>query len=126
METIGFGWKLLNDEAFIEVQFILDTLMKLCVSQGIGLSVKKAEFLTGTDEDFLWNYGLLGSPRPEVLLSTVMFSLGQGCAYRQERNITSCVDHHSTPSLVLCMMKMAKCFCIIVKTLKQTRVALQD
>ena len=110
----------------MEVQFTLDNLMKLCVSQGIGISVKKAEFLTGTDEDFLWNYGLLGSPRLEVLLSTVMFSLGQGCAHRQARNITSCVDHHSTPSLVLCMMKMGKCFYIIVKTLdlKQTRVEL--
>ena len=82
LETLGFGWQLLNDEAFREVKFTLDNLMKLRVSQGIGITVKKAQFLSPVDEDFLWNLGLLGTHTPDVLLSTVIFCLGKGCALR--------------------------------------------
>ena len=82
LETIGIGWKLLNDETFKDVKFTLDNLMKLPVAQGIGISVKKAQFLSITDEDLSWNLGLLGVHSPEVLLNTVIFMLGKGCALR--------------------------------------------
>ena len=80
LETIGFGWKLINDGDFSDIKFTLDNLMKLRVSQGIGIGVKQAQFLNAMDEDVLWNLGLLGQHCPEVLLNTVIFMLGKGCA----------------------------------------------
>ena len=35
-----------------------------------------------TDEDYLWSLGLLGTHNPEVLLNTLVFTIGKGCALR--------------------------------------------
>ena len=80
LECLGFGWKLLNDETFKEVKYTLDNLMKLRTSQGVGKSVRKAQILSFSDEDFLWNMGLLRVNDPDTLLNTVVFVLGKGCA----------------------------------------------
>ena len=82
LETYGFTWKLLNDECFKDIRFTLDNLMKLRVSQGIGISVKQAQILTVTDEDLVWNIGLLGLHCPESLLNTVVFVIGKGFSLR--------------------------------------------
>ena len=66
--------------------------MKQRTSDGIGISVKQAEILTFTDEDLLWSLGLLGTHSPQVLLHTVVFSLGLSCALRagqEHRNLRS-------------------------------------
>ena len=44
LESIGFPWKLINDNIFKDVKYTLDNMMKLCTSQGIGISVRKIEF----------------------------------------------------------------------------------
>ena len=80
LETIGFGYKLLNDEYFKDVKYTLDNVMKLRTVQGLGNSVKQAEILSVTQEEYLWNVGLLGFNDPETLLNTVVFVLGKGCA----------------------------------------------
>ena len=82
LETKGIGWKLLNDESFADIKFTLDNLMKRRTAQGIAISVKKAQILTQTDKDLLWNLGLLGVDTPEVLLNTVIFMIGKVCALR--------------------------------------------
>ena len=80
LENLGFGWRLLIDDTFKNVKFTLDNLMKLRTSQGLGTTVKKAQVLMPFDEDLLWSLGLLGSQNPEVLLNTIVFVLGKGCA----------------------------------------------
>ena len=80
LESIGFHWKLLNEKAFSDVKFTLDNVMKLCTSQGVGVSVRKAEILKVTDEDFLWSSDFLGVHSPDVLLNTVIFMVGKGFA----------------------------------------------
>ena len=45
LETLGFAWKLLNDDNFKSVKFTLDNVMKLHTSQGIGVSVKQDQVL---------------------------------------------------------------------------------
>ena len=82
LETLGFAWKLLNEEGFKDVRFTLDNAMKIRTSQGIGISVKKVQVLSGTDEDYLWPMGFLGTYNPEVLLNTVVFMIGKGLALR--------------------------------------------
>ena len=39
LETLGFGFRLLNEESFQEVKYVLDNMMKLHTSQGIRISV---------------------------------------------------------------------------------------
>ena len=82
LETMGFCYKLLNDDVFKEIKWSLDNIMKLRTSQGIGVSVRKAEILTQSDEEYLWSLGLLGRFSPEVLLNTVIFMVGKGFALR--------------------------------------------
>ena len=82
LEKLGFGWKLISEEIFQEVRFTLDNIMKERTAKGIGISVHKSDVLTLTDEDTLWCLGLLGTHSPEVLLHTVMFTIGLSCSLR--------------------------------------------
>ena len=82
LECLGFAFKLINDPAFHDLKFTLHNTMKARVCQGIGLTVKKSEVITSTDEDLLWSFGLLGTNSPEQLLNTVIFSVGKGFALR--------------------------------------------
>ena len=45
LECIGFAWKLVNDEAFKDIKYTLDNVMKIRASQGVGKSGKKAQIL---------------------------------------------------------------------------------
>ena len=82
LEINGFCFKLLNDERFREIKWSLDNLMKLRTAEGVGVSVRKAQILSQSEEEFLWSLGLLGSSNPEVLLNTVIFVIGKGFALR--------------------------------------------
>ena len=44
--------------------------------------MRKSDVLNLTDEDILWSLGLLGTHSPEVLLHTVMFTIGLSCSLR--------------------------------------------
>ena len=80
LESIGFAWKLLNEEGFKDVKYTLDNVMKLRTQQGLGVSVRKAQVLSAMDEDYLWSIGYLGTYNPEVLLNTLVFVIGKGLA----------------------------------------------
>ena len=80
LETLSYSWKLLNEEKFKEIRFTLDNTMKKHTSDGIGVSVWKAQILSSFDEDLLWNLGLFGTSSPTILLNTVVFLLWKGCA----------------------------------------------
>ena len=88
LETLGIYWKVLNEEVFQEVKYTLDNVMKICRSQGLDISVKKAQVLSASDEDYLWSLGLLGTENPEQLLNTSVFVLGKGFALRASK------EHH--------------------------------
>ena len=89
LETLGFSWKLLNQEIFQEVRYTLDNVMKIRTSEGLGICVKKAQVLSSSDEDYLWSLGLLGTSNPEQLLNTLVFMVGKGCALRAGK------EHHA-------------------------------
>ena len=88
-KTKGLTWRLLEDERFTELKFSLDNTMKLRTASGIGISVKKADIISKTDEDILWNTGVLGSESPEQLLYTVLYLVGLHCALRAGK------EHHN-------------------------------
>ena len=85
---LGSLWKVINDEAFHNIKFTLNNLMKMHVQQGIGCQVRKAEIFTPTDEDALWSMGFLSTSNPTQLLNTVVFVIGKGfalCAGKKHR-----------------------------------------
>ena len=64
--------------------------MKLRTSQGIGISVRKAQILSFIDEDYLLSTGFLGTSNPSQLLNTVIFIIGKGfalCAGKEHQNL---------------------------------------
>ena len=93
LETEGFSWHLISDEVFKDVKFTLDNTMKQCTEAGLGNNVRQAEVLSISDEDILWNLGLLGTYSPEVLLVTVMYSIGLSCSLRAGK------EHHVLGSI---------------------------
>ena len=80
LECLGFSLKVINDEAFWDIKYTLDNTMKQHVALGIGLSVRQAEVLSVTDEDYLWSLGFLGSSTLDQLLNTAVFCTGKGFA----------------------------------------------
>lgn len=78
----GLCYKLLNDDTFKDIKWSLDNIMKMRTSEGVGVSVRKAQILSSSDEEYFWSLGLLGSFNPEVLLNTVVFMIGKGFALR--------------------------------------------
>ena len=82
VETYGFTWKLIDDCAFTSLKFTLDNVMKERCSNGIGSTVRQAQVLSLSDEEFLWVNGFLGTENPTQLLNTVVFLLGMTCVLR--------------------------------------------
>ena len=82
LEICGFCFKLLSDDTFKDIKWTLDNIMKIRTSEGVGVSVRKAQILSVSDEEYLWSLGLLGSNTPDVLLNTVVFMIGKGFALR--------------------------------------------
>ena len=80
LELFGFTFKLLNDQDFSSIKWSLDNLMKKRTTEGVGMSVKKAQILSVSDEEYLWSLGLLGRHNPQVLLNTEVFMIGKGFA----------------------------------------------
>ena len=66
----------------VTLKFTLDNTMKQRTSDGVGITVKKAQVLSFSDEDVLWSLGLLGTHSPEVSMNTVIYMLGISCALR--------------------------------------------
>ena len=65
LECFGFAFRILNDEAFHDIKFTLNNSMKAQVASKIGLSMKQAQVLSVTNEDYLWSLGYLGTLTPD-------------------------------------------------------------
>ena len=50
---MGFAFKLINDPAFKDLKYTVDSTMKACTAQGIDISVCKAEVLTVMSNTFI-------------------------------------------------------------------------
>ena len=82
LESIGYMWRLLSSNIFVDLKYTLDNVMKERASDNVGGPVKKAEVLSDVDIDILWKNGFLGYDNPEKLLNTVFITVGMSCALR--------------------------------------------
>ena len=55
--TVGI---LLDYDLFRPVCFTLDNLIKKCTSEGLGNHVRQAQVLSLSDEELMWQMGILG------------------------------------------------------------------
>ena len=69
-------WKLLDDNAFIDVKIVLDNVMKERAEQNLGMVKKQADFIPVQFESDLWSKNILGEDTPDKLRDTVLFLLG--------------------------------------------------
>lgn len=97
LETLGFCWKFLEDEAFTELKFTLDNVMKSRCQCGLGNDVCQAQVITFQEEDIMWEKGVLGAETPAKLLNTLVYMLGLSCALRagKEHRALRSIDHKS-------------------------------
>ena len=83
LECLGFAFKLVSDTLpFQDLKYTLDNTVKQHVATGIGITLKQAEVLSVTDEDYLWSMGLLGTSNPWQLLNTMVFCVSKAFALR--------------------------------------------
>ena len=83
LECLGFAFHLISDtQPFRDLKYTLDNTIKQRVADGIGVTLKQAEVLSATDEDYLWSLGFLGTSNPWQLLNTVVFCVGKAFALR--------------------------------------------
>ena len=56
--------------------------MKQRASAGVDVDVKQAKFISGSDNNYLWEHGYLGNDNPEFLRNTLVWVLGLNFALR--------------------------------------------
>ncbi len=89
LETQGFEWKLLDDPVFICFKNTLDNIMKERAKMGLGCTVS-ATPITLTQEEKMWQEGMLGEDTPDVLCNTVVYLVGLNFALhggQEQRNL---------------------------------------
>jgi len=72
----GKKWSFFNDEEFIDARNQLDAEMRISAIEGNVKPTKRAENIPISDENELWNKGILGSGTPKQLQETVIYLMG--------------------------------------------------
>ncbi len=84
-----FEWKLLDNPVFIHFKNTLDNVMKERAKMGLGRTVS-ATPITLTQEEKMWQEGVLGEDSPNVLCNTLVYLIGLNFALRggqEQRNL---------------------------------------
>lgn len=92
----------MDDPDFVRLQFTLDNVMKAHAKQGLGQK-KSAQIISVTDEEKMWNDGILGESNPDQLRDTVMYLLGINLALRggEEHRSFRCPGHNSQLQILM-------------------------
>ena len=79
------NFRLLDEQKFVQLQNTLDNLMKARAAEGIGTHKRQAKVITETEEEILWDMGLLGVDDPKTLLNTMVYLNGLHFALRANK-----------------------------------------
>ncbi len=81
-EKKGHTWKLLDGKLLNSVRNTVDNIMKRHSMARIAQKVKRFKLISITDEEEMWDFGVLGEETPDVLRNTVMYLIGLTFALR--------------------------------------------
>ena len=68
-------WKLYNEQEFVHLKNVVDNTMKERHSEGLGVR-RSSDIISLSQEDKLFNSGILGESSPLQLLRTVIYMIG--------------------------------------------------
>ncbi len=81
LQKIGVEWKLLEGPDFVKLRHTVDNLMKQRTSIGVGKRMSAAP-ISLSQENVMWDKGVLGESTPTQLRDTVQYLLGVNLALR--------------------------------------------
>ncbi len=76
LSTKGWTVRFLQENQFVKLKNMLDNQMKDLSKQGYITPKNKAEVITLSQENAMWNQGILGDTSPHTLLYSLMYLLG--------------------------------------------------
>ncbi len=100
-EKKGKTWKLLDGKLFNSVRNTIDNIMKRRSMARIAQKVKRSEPISITDEEEMWDFGVLGEESPDCLRNTVMYLIGLTFALRGGKEHRTLRNPHFDPQIVV-------------------------
>ena len=100
-EKKGKMWKLLDGKIFNSVRNTVDNIMKHQSMERIAQKVKRSEPISITDEEEMWDFGILGEESPECLRNTVMYLIGLTFVLRGGKEHRSLRNPHFNPQIIV-------------------------
>ncbi len=100
-EKKGQTWKLLDGKLFNSVRNTVDNIMKRRSMARIAQKVKCSEPISITDEEEMWDFGVLGEETPDTLRNTVMYLIGLTFALRGGKEHRALRNPHFDPQIVI-------------------------
>ncbi len=100
-EKRGKMWKLLDGSDFNNLHNTVDNIMKRRSMERIVQKMKRSEPITMTDEEEMWDFGILGEENPDSLHNTVMYLIGLMFALRGGKEHRSLHNPHFNPQIVV-------------------------
>ncbi len=101
LEKKGKTWKLLNGKEFVSVRNTVDNIMKGRSMARIAQKVKRSEPISITDEEEMWDFGILGEESADCLRNTVMYLIGLTFALRGGKEHRALRNPHFDPQIVV-------------------------
>ena len=100
-EKKGKTWKLLDGKLFNSVKNTVDNIMKRRSMARIAQKVKHSEPISITDEEEMWDFGILGEETPDTLRNTVMYLIGLTFALRGGKEHRALRNPYFDPQIVI-------------------------
>ncbi len=100
-EKKGKTWRLLDEGKFNSVRNTVDNIMKRWSMARITQKVKRSEPISITDEEEMWDFGILGEESPETLRNTVMYLIGLTFALCGGKEHRSLRNPYFDPQIVI-------------------------
>ena len=98
-EKKGKTWKLLDGKDFNNLRNTIDNLIKRRSMERIAQKVKRSELITMTDEEEMWDFGVLSEENPDALRNTVMYLIGLTFALRGGKEHRALRNPHFNPQI---------------------------
>ncbi len=100
-EKKGKTWKLLDGKDFVSVRNTVDNIMKGRSMARIAQKVKRSKPISITNEEEMWDFGILGKESADSLQNTVMYLIGLTFALRGGKEHCALRNPYFNPQIMV-------------------------